>query len=419
MAENPIDRLLSQLNTSGLSQKDNPLFQIISELIKAVRDVTVSSSGGSGGGGGGGLANQSFITYGSDTATLPNSLQLIPGQGLAFNRINKKLILNASIAALRQAIAESERGQKGFPGDKGNKGDKGDTGLRGLAGEDGNVGPRGFIGPQGVAGATGAVGPRGLPGDAGDVALAQLPRPLWDDTSIITITNTGTVNDLDYQNADIILCDNAANLTITGIKAGSRGKILTFVSINAGGHVFFKPQNAGSTAPNRLINYATVGDTPLGATLGNCMYRYDNVTGGWRLIHHNQGTFITPAFAAGDYTANGGGGAWTLTAPDVVSAAYFLKGRELTVLLVLNTTTTVGAANTELRRVIPGGYTCATECITANLRVFAGAARQQGYFYGAAGATFMRFFYDLTGAANWPAVVNNADIQGTCVFQIQ
>lgn len=81
----PIDRLKSTLATSGLQDQNQALYQTIWLIIEWMRQfqiqVTGTSSAG-GGGGGGGLLNQSFITANNDTATLPNSLQLIAGANI-------------------------------------------------------------------------------------------------------------------------------------------------------------------------------------------------------------------------------------------------------------------------------------------------------------------------------------------------
>ncbi len=47
----PLDRLLNQLNGTGLQQKDMPLFQVIQELIKRLKklEAQINSSGGGGG----------------------------------------------------------------------------------------------------------------------------------------------------------------------------------------------------------------------------------------------------------------------------------------------------------------------------------------------------------------------------------
>lgn len=56
----PTDRLLTQLNTSGLQVKDNPLYQVIKQLIGIIKDLESVIGGGSGGGGGSSVTN--YIT---------------------------------------------------------------------------------------------------------------------------------------------------------------------------------------------------------------------------------------------------------------------------------------------------------------------------------------------------------------------
>jgi hypothetical protein len=62
MANFELDRLQSQLNTSGLSNKDKPLYQVISLLIKYLRGLEVIVGGITNiiGGGGGGTTTNIF-----------------------------------------------------------------------------------------------------------------------------------------------------------------------------------------------------------------------------------------------------------------------------------------------------------------------------------------------------------------------
>ncbi len=53
-----LDRLKSTLLTSGLQQKDQPLYQVINQLIDALREAIGLIGSGSGGGGGGTVINQ-------------------------------------------------------------------------------------------------------------------------------------------------------------------------------------------------------------------------------------------------------------------------------------------------------------------------------------------------------------------------
>jgi hypothetical protein len=85
--------------------------------------------------------------------------------------------------------------------------------------------------------------------------------------NVITTTSTGSQNDFDpgLSFGDIqIRCNNATDLTLTGLKAGYNGQKITFVSIGAG-NVLFSHQSGSSTAGNRFINTVTVGVTPLAA----------------------------------------------------------------------------------------------------------------------------------------------------------
>ena len=82
-----LDRLLSQLNTSGLQTKDNPLYQVIKQLIDALKTVeeqlaidiagTVTDLSG--------LKNRTYWTELDETANLPASRQVLAGSGITLN----------------------------------------------------------------------------------------------------------------------------------------------------------------------------------------------------------------------------------------------------------------------------------------------------------------------------------------------
>jgi len=101
-----LDRLKSQLLTSGLQQKNQPLFQVINQLIDAVRqgvnelNTNITAVSGSGGGG-----STSFTTITTGTV---------------------------------------------FPRD----GEDGSDGLQGLPGPQGIPGPMGPMGPAGIDGSS-------------------------------------------------------------------------------------------------------------------------------------------------------------------------------------------------------------------------------------------------------------------------
>jgi hypothetical protein len=81
-----LGKLQSTLLTSGLQQRDQPLYQVINQLIKAVIDAssdtiaTIDS-----GGGGGATSDDTFITVDDELATLPQSSQLVAGDNVTFD----------------------------------------------------------------------------------------------------------------------------------------------------------------------------------------------------------------------------------------------------------------------------------------------------------------------------------------------
>lgn len=126
-----IDRLKAQLLTSGLSQRDQPLFQVVNLLIDGVRQslvVTDALTGtGSGSGSSSSILGQSFVTIDNDQTTLANSRQITAGAGIGFNDNGERLIISSAIP---------------FPND-GEKGEPGPIGPPGLQGPIGATGPAG------------------------------------------------------------------------------------------------------------------------------------------------------------------------------------------------------------------------------------------------------------------------------------
>lgn len=80
-----LDRLLSILLTSGLQQKDQPLFQVISQLIQATKDTAAATVAAVGPTPSGPISNLDFVTYTNELAQLPNSRQLIAGDNVTLD----------------------------------------------------------------------------------------------------------------------------------------------------------------------------------------------------------------------------------------------------------------------------------------------------------------------------------------------
>lgn len=188
---------------------------------------------------------------------------------------------------------------------------------------------------------------------SGSLADARRANPVEE-----TTTSTGTVNDYDLDGKFTVLrCNNATNLTITGFTVlgttPSAGDMVIIESIGAG-HVFFSHQT-GSTAANRLINYSTSGTTPLAAGKGTATYVYDGTTGRWRLVQHEQGTWIAVAYASVTFSATGSL-VWTVDAGDFVAYNYKLSGNLLTISWAFNSTATSGTADFGLLFTLPSTY---------------------------------------------------------------
>lgn len=105
-----LDRLKSQLHTSGLQHKDLPLFQIISSLIDALRQFVIEVTGTpteSGSGGGIGLlASKTYITETDESSDLPNSRQLLAGSNISFDdTVSNQRTINVTSVAQEWSVA--------------------------------------------------------------------------------------------------------------------------------------------------------------------------------------------------------------------------------------------------------------------------------------------------------------------------
>lgn len=213
--------------------------------------------------------------------------------------------------------------------------------------------------------------------------------------TVQTITSTGTQNDYAVTAARslILRCNNATLLTFNGFAAGTDGDIIDIVSVGAG-QVDVAHQNAGSSAANRFINFATVGKTSLAAGVGTARFVYDGTTARWRLVHHEQGAWITPTFSAGDYTSDAG--TWVVGAGDIINCQYYLRGKELSVVLSCLTTTVTGTPS-ELRRAIPGGYTADFE-VRMGAQISNNGTQNNGWSRVQSGLTYIGAYIDTFGA---------------------
>jgi hypothetical protein len=229
-----------------------------------------------------------------------------------------------------------------------------------------------------------------------------------------TTTSTGTVNDFALTaGANVLRCNNATALTITGFAAGYDGQRMIVRSLGAG-QVNFSHQAAGSTAANRLINFATSGDTSLAAGVGEAEFLYDATTARWVLKQHEQGAWITPTYAGGNFTGSGG---WTVDAGDVTTMAYWLRGRTLTVAWSLVTTTVATGTNLNILNGAWGSFTAAKTMGSAVVLNDNGGGNVIGLVSIVAAATTL--VLNKQSAAAWANATNATNTFGELVFEVQ
>lgn len=154
-----LDRLKSQLLVSGIQQTNQPLYQVIVQLINTMRQMVDEVNEQISGGGSGSVSGASYVTIEDEQATLPNSRQIVAGTGINFNINGKKIIINSAVMSGNESTDnDNEFGIMGPPGPSGPIGIPGLAGIPGLDGEDGEIGP---VGPIGLRGIQGLIGPSG------------------------------------------------------------------------------------------------------------------------------------------------------------------------------------------------------------------------------------------------------------------
>lgn len=237
--------------------------------------------------------------------------------------------------------------------------------------------------------------------------------------SRVTITSTGSQNNVSITEADLVILNNASDLTITGIVAPASptkpGKRLILVSTGAG-NVLLAHQNASSTAANRIINFATSANTPLAAGVGTAILTYDDANSRWRLVHHEQGAPITPTFADGHYTGAGVDADWALASGDRTTQMYILRGRQLFVTWYLATTSVTNTPTTlRITNAAWGGFTVAKTKLRSVMYDDNGGGNTFGYAQVTASGTEISIF-KLSG--NFSNAANTTNAFGDLDFEV-
>lgn len=238
-------------------------------------------------------------------------------------------------------------------------------------------------------------------------------------TSTVTTTGAQIALTLPSGFSDLVIfANNATLLTIQGIAAGHDGQRVTIFSLGAG-QVDLANLSPSAAAANRLINGVT-GTISLAAGSGRVSLIYDSTVARWRVVLHEQGAWITPTFAAGNFTGSGTQ-TWTLAAGDVAALAYRLSGRTVTVSFDLATTSVGGGAAPFLRigNAAWGGFTAARMVETLGAVADNGAPAVAGLIsVGLDTATAISINTNVNGGSNWTGSADATLTRGTITFDV-
>lgn len=129
------------------------------------------------------------------------------------------------------------------------------------------------------------------------------------------------------------------------------------------------------------------------------------------------GTWTTPTFDAGDFTASGAM-TWTVAEADAVNYQYMIIGKTMYVNFYVQLTTVGGTPSTELRIAIPASKTCTKTSLFSTLANDAGGGNTAAATVVQSGETWITCYKDLVGTGNWSAATNTTGVFGSIVFEI-
>lgn len=227
---------------------------------------------------------------------------------------------------------------------------------------------------------------------------------------------TGTQDNVSLTNAgveaDVLVCQNTADVLITGFQAPASpakpGKPLLIVSVGSG-NVFLAHAHGSSSAANRMFNRATSGYTGLKAGRGYASYYYDAGASLWIMRSHDQGGYLAATFDAGNFTGNGSM-TWTLASGDRTSG-YWLRGNHLHYHFELVTTSVGGTLNTQLQinQADWGGYTLSgSQYRRLAVALDNGSSVADAYVAAVSGSTLAA----LKISGNWATSADNTYLYG-------
>jgi hypothetical protein len=243
-----------------------------------------------------------------------------------------------------------------------------------------------------------------------------------DETEFLLIGSGGTYHNYALsatKRIHCIACVGSSDVTFSGFANGRAGDRL--IISNAFGdtsrNVWLLNNNSGSTANNRLMNFATSGPTPLAGTAfavgGIAVYINDSQQNAWRLVSHEQGGWITPVYSAAGFT--GSAATWTVEAGDMTTLRYVLRGRSLTVAYALSATA-VSGATPELRigNSMYGSFTAASSIYAPAALGFNAGTRSPSHI--TSNATYLAL--KKVDDSSWAADVGSSYFYGQITFDV-
>lgn len=180
--------------------------------------------------------------------------------------------------------------------------------------------------------------------------------------SQISNTDVGTQNDWTpapgILNDTLIEWAGVSSISISGLAGGTVGQHVVIKNINAVGSgivAYCLHSSVLSAAGHRFANLASSAPTPI-APGGWIAYVFDGSN--WAMVGHDQGDWITSAFSAGNFLA-AGAMTWTVTGGQVILLQWKLRGKDLTVGINIQNSTTGGVASAALSILsqAAGGFT--------------------------------------------------------------
>ena len=230
---------------------------------------------------------------------------------------------------------------------------------------------------------------------------------------VISDTSTGAVTNWApaLNGNTVIEWSGSSDVTFQGLTAGFVGQIVAIK--NTGSHNAFFIHASLTTTAAQFTNIVTKGNgTPI-APAGYIYYFYDGTS--WQLVNHHQGSGITPAFSAGDFTTDTG--TWTVTAGEVFTHEYYIRDNLLFFILSIQATS-VASSPTQLRIAVPNGYLPAASNVAIYEALDAGTAVISKIDIPSALNAFVRAFANIAGTA-WQTSTLQTYVLGSIEFPLQ